>query len=63
MITVTTSAGDTAYAEDPESAIVAARTLLADARRADGTLSFNPTATFLDEDGTVIAANIRSQQL
>jgi hypothetical protein len=62
VIEVRTSAGDRAYADDPEHAIYVARTLLADAREAARPLRINPTATFLVDD-VVVRAGVRSQAL
>lgn len=55
MITVRViDTGDWAEAETPEAAIVAARTLGADARDAAGTWGYDPTIAF-EVDGSISA--------
>ncbi len=62
MIEVECSNGDIAEADDPASAIVAAKTLCEDAWRARPMHGHKPTVTFR-VDGEVIAYNVPQNKL
>lgn len=62
MIEITSSAGDTAYAEDPLAALVAARTLCEDAYQAHRAWGHVPTCTFT-VDGLVVVAHVNQRTL
>lgn len=60
MITVLLGNGDSAEAESPEEAVVAARTIWDDAIRA-GTQSQRMTVAFLDENGDALVPIVTSR--